>query len=223
MFRLGRSKCNIVLLKKWSRICWPRLLQPIKMPVWLFGSIVYVLLVSSMSSSTQATIRYKLLGSDVHFNERFLSDGECRNYSSYSCTVIGIIMFGYACIGLLRMHDSSRLYRLRYTICSRVYVRRDTWLNHEYLKFTNGQIDDATCISDLLSSLVLSFIIINHIFNFFPTLMWFHSYLLPVLAHTSPVIPNAGPVMLSNNPVQTNYVSYRLILYRYQLKFLYLT
>jgi hypothetical protein len=124
-----------------------------------------------MSSSTQATIRYKSFGSDVHFIERFLSDGECRNYGRYSCTVIGIIMFGYACIGLFHMHDSNRLYRLRYTIYSRVYVRRDARLNHEYLKFTNGQIDDATCISDLLFSLVLSFIIINHIFNFFPTLM----------------------------------------------------
>lgn len=51
----------------------------------------------------------------------------------HGCMDIGTIIDN-ACIVFLHMHDSSRLYRIRYIV--EFISRRDIRLNHEYLKFT---------------------------------------------------------------------------------------
>ena len=55
----------------------------------------------------------------------------------HGCTVIGTIIVDNTCIAFFHMHDSSRLYRIRYTIYIVDFIsRRDIRLDHEYLKFT---------------------------------------------------------------------------------------
>ncbi len=65
-----------------------------------------------MSSSIRSTIQDNYFGSDIHFdemifghglhfNEKFLSDGECRNFGSYLCIVVVIIVVELTCVAFL--------------------------------------------------------------------------------------------------------------------------